>query len=343
MSNPYAAFDAFVRRHGGQASFERFMADALYHPKEGYYTQHVRNIGRGGDFSTSSALSPVLGEAFAHWVLARREERFFGQPCALIELGPGNGSLMRSVTESLERRFGFSGMELFAVETSPVFRAVLPRAVPGHRIEIFDTLKQALDACEGRALVYSNEFPDAFPAVQLRWEEEAWQEVFLRTASGEPEEILLSRELAYDAEAPTRVREGLKLFIHASYHRWLQDNLKALRHGVMLTIDYGRFYPSSECRAYAAHQRYEDAPEIYADMGQRDVTCDVNFADLQRWGEQQGLTTNSLQPQAAFLREYVPDLETRAKEDDAVAYLSDPLGAGGAFLVLEQEKIALDA
>jgi len=316
------------------------MREALYHPERGYYAGCV-GIGKSGDFSTTSTLSPVLGEAIAAWVVERKRELFGDEPCAVIELGPGTCALMQSVaaalcSENSDTPSVANAIRFCTVETSPVFRDALKRDnLLSECIENFDTLVGALKACDGRALIYSNEFPDAFPAVQLAYREGGWWEVFVDLKEGGPVEVFEPLTRGIDADAPNRVREGQRLYIHPSYHEYLQKSLPLLKQGAMLTIDYGRAYPSSECRAYSGHQRYEGL-DVYAHMGERDITCDVNFTDLKRWGEQLGLQTASVQTQAEFLATHIPDLEKRAKDDEAIAFLTNPLGAGGAFMCLDQ-------
>ncbi len=314
------------------------MREALYHPVRGYYAQRVE-IGKFGDFSTTSTLSPILGEAVAAWIRSRYEELIGGGPCAVVELGPGNGALLGEVMRRLchgkmDTKEGAGVLSFIAVESSPRLRSVLHDKF-GDRIQIFDTLSDALAACGGNALIYSNEFPDAFPAVQLRYVGGDWQEIFVDVKSDALSEISQPLTRGIDADAPNRVRPGQRLFIHPSYHQYLRENLAGFQQGAMLTIDYGRAYPSGECRAYGEHQRYEGL-DVYQYMGERDITCDVNFTDLKRWGEQLGLATTSLQTQAEFFEEHITGLAERAKDDEAVAFLTNPLGAGGAFMCLEQ-------
>lgn len=317
-------------------TFERFMREALYHPASGYYAHHITDVGREGDFSTTVTLNALLGDAVAAWLREQRRAHFGEMPCAVIELGPGNGALLRQVQQTLEQ---VGERELFrfgAVETSPVFRAGLKRSFHGS-VEVYDTLVQALEACAGAALVYSNEFVDAFPAVQLAWRDNDWREVFVAMDERGPVEWTKPLLRGIDADAPTRVREDLRIYVHPAYHGWLRRSLSHLKTGAVLTIDYGRSYPATECRAYRRHERLEGL-DIYAHMGEQDVTCDVNFIDLKRWGEQLGLRTDGLGTQAEFLEKWVPDLAARTQASPAAAFVANPFGAGGAFCVLEQHK-----
>jgi SAM-dependent MidA family methyltransferase len=62
-------------------------------------------------------------------------------------------------------------------------------------------------------------------------------------------------------------------------------------------------------------------PEAYQNAGSQDLTFDVSFPDLVRWGTQIGLEEVSLTTQADFLG------------------TNDRKGAGGAFKVLHQKRI----
>ncbi len=105
--------------------------------------------------------------------------------------------------------------------------------------------------------------------------------------------------------------------------------------GRMLTIDYGadsnQIYhrrPRGTVRAYLLQQRLE-GPAIYQNVGRQDITADVNFTDLQNWS-QPWVDDQRIISFGDFLR---GSGKHRGKEQDA---MSDDLGAGSAFLVLDQ-------
>ena len=104
--------------------------------------------------------------------------------------------------------------------------------------------------------------------------------------------------------------------MHLSYRRWLEECVGAWQHGRLLTIDYGdvppalyRRRPHGTLRAYCRHQRFVGR-EVYQRFGQQDLTADVNFADLQRWGEALGLKGDPPSTQADFLRRWLPARRT---------------------------------
>ena len=85
-----------VRSEGGRVSFDRFMELALYHPSHGYYTGHIKTVGRSGDFSTALTIGDALVRSVAAWVKA--EANLLALPVAqIIELGGGAGQLASGV------------------------------------------------------------------------------------------------------------------------------------------------------------------------------------------------------------------------------------------------------
>jgi len=324
------------------------MQEALYHPEFGYYTTAVRAVGARGDFSTSASLHPVLGEAVASWARARRREMMPSGRTWLIEVGGGSGQLARAVLRALGLR-GRAKIRYSIVELSDPLRRAQRKLLGRRAVRWFGTVEEALDAAKGRALVFSNELVDAFPCNLLERHGGEWREVGVRLAGdrlveearrvGDPR--LLS-DLCSVPAALDQARDGQRCEIHLSYRDWLAGWLPKLERGALLTIDYGeaarelyRGRPAGTVRAYFQHLTLRGA-RVYGRIGMQDMTADVNFTDVQAWGESAGLRTTRLCTQGEFLEEWVPGLESRAEREPALAYVAHPSGAGSAFKVLEQ-------
>lgn len=314
-------------------SHEAFMQRALYDPEDGYYARRAA-IGKAGDFSTSATLSPSFAEAIAHWLNETALRLKILSPLPVIELGAGDGSL----AVGLLKHFSEAEIGLHLVETSEPLRQIQLGKLGGYSVTHHTSLAEALKASGGVGLIIANEFADAFPAVQLCWKEGAWREVHVAfDDTNNPIEILQPYERSIDAEAPSNPKENQRIFVHPLYHEWMKENLSLLKHGAILTIDYGAEYPSGECRAYGNQERYEGI-DIYREMGKRDITCDVNFSDIRRWGEQLGLRTKPSVTQSDFLQSHLDNIEARSAKDTALAFLCNPMGAGGAFRALTLER-----
>jgi len=361
---------------GGELPFDEFMAAALYDPEHGYYTTGIADVGgRGGDFATSATLSWGLARAIAGWITEEIARLDWRGPVAVIEVGGGNGALAASVLKALgwwRRR----SIRYHLVEVSPVLRelqqaklvkrrwslshlkergrprprAEVPRptsgpvAAPllehGQAVVWHESIVTALEAVGGKALIFSNELVDAFPAKWLRWDGTRWEEVFVAydPAQGLGE---VFRELPtglstdeYSAMTLTEPPLGQRIEILPSFRKWLHELASHWHEGAMLTIDYGadsaeEIYnrrPGGTMRAYHRQQRLEGGG-IYARFGKQDLTSDVNFADLVRWGEALEWETAGLSTQRAFLARYGVGTDPLASE-----------GVGEAFRVLVQRK-----
>ena len=340
--------DSLFAENGGEIPFERFMGEALTHPEFGYYTAHIETVGGSrGDFATSTTLSAILGQAIARWV---RDEvaALGGTPgeFLLIEIGAGDGSLMRDVLRSFswwDRR----KLNLSIVEISPVLRRRQRETLGklGTRIEWHESIVEALGAADGRALVFSNELVDAFPVIRVQ----GTHEVFVRydRDQGLRETFLPLSETRpgldpgnFSALRHDWPHENQRLELHDSYRRWLSQWVLHLKTGSLLTIDYGgavsEIYhkrPEGSLRAFFRHQRLT-GPGIYRMFGKQDLTADVCFDDLQSWGNQLGLETTACRTQAEFLEKMAPPGSEKKTRETAFLLADD--GAGGAFKVLSQ-------
>lgn len=304
--------------------FDRFMELALHDPERGYYARRIRGVGRGGDFTTTPMLTPALGKAVAAWAA----DSLKTSGCRdLIELGPGEGMLAAAVMNELPW-WRLIRTRLHLVERSVPLREKQAARL-GKQAVWHDSVESALEACGGKACLYSNEFADAFPVRRFRRETEGWSELYLgpaeqwRPCDGLPDSSLF--EVSYPAGQIVEVAE--------SYRDWLHGWLPRWKAGRMLTVDYGAevaaLYhrrPRGSLRAYLMQQRIE-GPGIYENPGRQDLTADVNFTDLRRWSDPWAETLQ-LVTQRDFLRPFA------GREDAAVM---DEHGAGGAFQVLEQQ------
>jgi SAM-dependent MidA family methyltransferase len=309
--------------------FEQFMARALHDPQHGYYARRITGVGRRGDFTTAPMLSDAPARAIAAW--AARALRETG--CQnLIEMGPGEGTLAAGVRRHLPWHVRWR-TRLHLVETSTPLaerqRQLLGACATWHR-----TPQDALAACGGCAVIFSNELVDAFPVRRFQKTDLGWQELAVHFDERRQahESLLPPAPLPDSSGFLESYALGQRIEVHESYHRFLKSWLPSWKSGRMLTIDYGaateNLYhrqPRGTLRAYLFQQRLE-GPAIYENPGRQDLTADVNFTDLQNWS-QPWITGHKLATLGEFLQ-----------ATPGGGGLADAHGAGGAFLVLEQQR-----
>jgi SAM-dependent MidA family methyltransferase len=324
---------------GGRLRFDRFMELALRHPIHGYYTRQVRGIGKSGDFSTSTTLSSALGKAIFKWLEA--EAHYLGlDPLVIIEPGVGTGALAKEI---LSQTQPWSRVQYFGVDLRPA-PAILDRSLSRRRrFRSFDSLESALLEAKGKAIVISNEFVDAFPCRRLVRSETGWADLYLRYEGDQWRQELSSADISFPGSAlDAGFGVGQTIEVHESFRDWLATLSRQLQSGAILTIDYGgrpdeiyRRRPDGTLRGYFRQERIE-GNGIFHRVGQQDLTADVNFVDLQLWGDSFGLTTVEYLTQREFVARWFPGALKKAAAATEFTLKED--GAGTAFKVLHQRK-----
>ena len=130
-----ATLDHLVRRIDaeGAISLESYMAEALLHPRWGYYMSRDP-LGAGGDFITAPEVSQVFGELIGLWCADLWCRMGKPDPVVLAELGPGRGTLMADALRAARVVPGFAAaLRLHLVERGAALRAVQARRSPPSR------------------------------------------------------------------------------------------------------------------------------------------------------------------------------------------------------------------
>ena len=314
--------------------FEEFMRQALHDPRRGYYARRIPGVGARGDFTTAPMLSDAPARAIAAW--AARAMRETG--CHnLIEIGPGEGRLAAAVWKHLPWSLRWRA-KLHLVETSQPLREAQQKLL-GRKARWHEHPSEALAACDGKAVIFSNELVDAFPVRRFCKTDAGWQEMAVSiSAGGQVEESLMPPAPLPDSsvfsQAPSTYPSGQIVEVHESYRRWQQEWFPAWKQGRCLTIDYGstveRLYhrrPRGTLRAYLMQQRLEGY-DIYQNIGRQDLTADINFTDLMDW-------SSSMMKEQKLLS--FGEFLTGHRSNPAPGW-ADEGGVGEAFLVLDEKR-----
>lgn len=101
-SSPLAASLRQAIEIRGPISVATFMRQALTHPEYGYYTAARRArraaiFGQRGDFTTAPEISQMFGEMIAVWLIFVWQQLGSPKAVRLVEMGPGQGTLMADV------------------------------------------------------------------------------------------------------------------------------------------------------------------------------------------------------------------------------------------------------
>jgi SAM-dependent MidA family methyltransferase len=364
-----AALEEILRAHireAGPLTVAGFMETALYHPEHGYYVAASHRSGRQGDFYTSVDVGPLFGQVVARFVASawRRLPADASTGFDLVEVGAGNGRLMRDVLDQLtgDAADCYAATRVVLVERSPHARAIQPEVLGPHAGKLL-TSTAALPA-PVRGVVVANELLDAFPVHRVVMTSAGLKEAYVGLDASERLSLRLgplsSPGLAdWFALAGIALDRGATADVSLAAVDWMRAAARALEWGYLLLVDYGHeaaaLYSggasAGSLRGYARHlvdlpeggQRGEARPSWLERPGLQDVTAHVDFTAITAAAEAGGLLALGRASQSSFLIEFgltslLPPASDQSlpaiKRRLAARALAVPGGPGGSHQAL---------
>jgi NADH dehydrogenase [ubiquinone] 1 alpha subcomplex assembly factor 7 len=252
----------------GPMPLDRYMSLCLGHPQYGYYMTRDP-FGVAGDFTTTPEISQVFGELIGVWSVNAWKTLGSPSPFALVELGPGRGTLMADLLRAAKAAPEFlAAAQVHLVEMSPVLKTMqrekLGEAVTWH--ESFDTLPKM------PALFVANEFFDALPIQQFEVRD---GKCFERCVGLENNTLTIGL-------VPSPVRKGVDgIYEVSAVSEEIASKLAShiqMHNGAALVIDYGHVMSAAGDTLQAL--REHKYCSILESPGQADITAHVDFESL---------------------------------------------------------------
>ena len=325
------------------------MALGLYHPEHGYYRRAQGPWGfEGKDYYTALDLGPLLGQTLALRLEAAWER--LGRPAVFtaLEPGAGRGWLGRDLLEAASGPFA-EALVYVHRDDNPAARAAAEAALGPHlaagRARF---LAEAEPLAPFTGAVFSNELFDALPAQPWRWDGQRWEREVL-TADGPGWEVADPGEAGAWFEARTDGLEPRDGSVWCAGLPGLVGELAgALAAGLFLAVDYGE--GADRLLAKGADLRRFKAHGVdglwHQDLGEADLTADVDFSRLGALLEAAGLGEVSHQELSRWIRTHAPldawgagwlalPAAERVKRTENLLQLTLPNQLGSRFRVLE--------
>ena len=309
----------------GRITFARFMEACLYFPNGGFYATRGSRIN--AHFGTSPTSHPVFGA-----LIARQLEEMWqllGEPAVfhVIEVGSGDGALARSILDACRRTAPRFAEALYYVAADYEPGLLL---ASDHHPEAPDPSGDGI-ASSGRdpvravqrvraqgiqafrnivGCILCNELIDNFPVHRFAIKDGSVREIFVGTEGGQFVEVLGEPSSPRIAERLAGLGlsfpEGYRGEVNLAMEDWIGQVGKALGRGFVLTIDYGELaedlYSAGNAQGtVVCFNRHAIGGDPYQDVGQQDITSQVDFTSLMRLGERHGLETVGYTLQREFL------------------------------------------
>ena len=287
-----------IEEAGGWIGFERFMAEALYAPRLGYYARGDRQFGAfpssGSDFITGPEMTPLFGRTLARQVAQAMDACGVDE---VWEFGAGSGALALQLLDTL----GEGARRYTIVDLSGALRARQQATLGafGDRVRWVDALP---DTMEG--VVVGNEVLDAMPVALLHWDGERWRE--RGVVRGGAAFAFEDRDTALRPPVPTGFVPGTTVEIHRQAQAFVATLAGRLARGAAIFVDYGfpeheYYHPQRTGGTLMCHRAHRADTDPLVDIGAKDITAHVDFTGIALAAQDAGLHVLGYTSQARFL------------------------------------------
>ena len=329
----------------GPLTVAGYMELALQHPEFGYYRKKEA-IGHDGDFITAPEISQMFGEMLGLWCADLWRRMGSPEKFALLELGPGRGTLMQDALRASAKIPGFhQAMQLYLAETNAALRKLQEEKLAEHLPVYIGDISELPPL---PLIAVANEFFDALPIRQFEKTFQGWCERMVTFENGKLAFMMKPLDPMFMQMIPSQFAEANPGTVYEAClpGMALARNLAQhiVRHGgVMLVIDYGYAEPSGAptLQAVSNHQ----FASVLTRPGEVDLTAHVDFGRLRSIAHGQNAAISGPVGQGEFLQSLGIELRAvqlkqratpqQAKDiDSALQRLIDPSQMGVLFKVM---------
>ena len=264
-------------------SLDKFIEWALYDKNSGYYMKK-NPFGKEGDFITAPNITRLFSEIIAIWIITFWKSLDSPKKFNLIELGAGNGEMMRVITETLKNFPECFGACSFMIHEKSNF--LIKQQKKNLNSEKVLWIKDIKKINSNPTLYLANEFFDAIPIKQFFKQEDDWFERFVEIKNKKKAEFKkqkidikkLEKILKFEISKNQNVIE-----YSPETFKYLKDICKVIKKnkGGILIIDYGYLNPKMQETLQAIkNHKYSN---ILENIGDSDITYNINFNILKNF------------------------------------------------------------
>ena len=227
-------------RNNDLITLDKFIEESLYNKKYGYYMKKDP-FGKSGDFITAPNISILFSEMIAIWVISFWEKLDCPKKFNLVELGAGNGEMMRVLINTFNKFPQFeNSCKIHILEKSELLKKTQKTNIKDTKIKWLNNLNELNNF---PCIFIANEFFDALPIKQFLKKEKKWYERYVNFANNKKLEYL---DIPFDMqkfERKIKFRISHKQsFIEYSplATKYLKTIVNKIKHnnGGILIIDY---------------------------------------------------------------------------------------------------------
>jgi len=280
---------------------DKFFKNVLYDKKYGYYMSRIP-FGEKGDFVTSPNISNLFSEIIAIWIINCWE--LFGKPknFNIIELGPGDGSLVKILLQSFKKFPEFNKIKnVYLYEKSQYLKKIQKKTLQNEDIKWIDTFNKIK---KGPVIFFGNEFFDAIPIKQFKKiKNSLYEKNYTLDKNYKIKEIFKKA-----SNADIKVIQSYKTLKNLKFIEFPKLGFQELKKitnkisqlkGCLLMIDYGYLKSNNQNTLQSVMKHKKN--NLLSNLGKADITAHVNFALLNEFFTKNNLKIKKLISQKQFL------------------------------------------
>ena len=288
-------------RNNNLFTLDKFIEESLYNKKYGYYMKQ-NPFGKSGDFITAPNISVLFSEMIAIWVISFWEKIDCPKEFNLIELGAGNGEMMKVLVNTFNKFPQFKdSCKINILEKSKLLQRMQRTNIKNRKIRWLNNLNELNNF---PCIFIANEFFDALPIKQFLKKEKKWYERHVNFSNDKKLEYL---DIPFDMrkfEKEIKFKISYKqMFIEYSpqatkYLKTIIDKIK-LNNGGILIIDYAYLDKKMKntLQAVSKH-KYCDVLKGFRNS---DITYNLSFNLINKIIKKLGPCSSLSTTQAKFL------------------------------------------
>ena len=280
---------------------DKFINYCLYNKEFGYYMKKYP-FGKDGDFVTAPNVSRLFSEMIAIWVFSFWQSLGSPKKFNLIELGAGNGEMMRVMIESLKNFPPFFKSCNFIIhEKSSSLINIQKKKLLKNKIVWVKKITRLKNI---PSIFVANEFFDALAIKQFMKKNNLWFEKFVRLKDSRDAQFNEKKINIKDYEKKIDLKLSQNQdFIEYSElsAKYLKDVGKIIKKnsGGFLIIDYG--YNENKMKNTIQGVIKHKYTNILKNIGKSDITHNINFKLFQKIIDNLGDLKHNLTTQKNFL------------------------------------------
>ena len=280
---------------------DKFINLSLYNKNSGYYMKK-NPFGKKGDFITSPNISRLFSEMIAIWVISFWKSLGSPKKFNLIELGAGNGEMMKDLIDSLQNfPFFLNSCNFVIHEKSPFLVNIQKKKLIDTKITWVSKISKLGN---NPSIFIANEFFDSIAIRQFRKKKNLWFEKFVNLK--EKDNIFFFEKKINIKKIEKNLNFNIargQTFIEYSElgFNYLRDISKLIKKntGGLLLFDYG--YTEKKMKNTLKAVSNHKIANILNDKGSVDITHNINFNLFKRFVEKMGGLKNNITSQRNFL------------------------------------------